>query len=146
MECRAIYTVRMLAAPEQKMVREQWLDYKLRTKERIFLQQLEDGFPSFRHYGLDLCDGTVVHFRGRLHYIHAEAWIQRTGYDAFARDGEICIADDVRFAFPDHIVRKRALSQVGGNFGGYHFLQNNCEHFVNWCTCGRRISRQVMMR
>ena len=36
--------------------------------------------------------------------------------------------------------------RAGCNFGGYNFLCNNCEHFVNWCACGRRISRQVMMR
>ena len=146
MPCQAIYTVRYLAPCEQKLVREHWQEYKLRTKERIFIQQLEDGFPTFRHYGIDLGDGTVVHFRGKMHYVHANAWIQRTGYEEFARNGEISIARDVEMRFPQEIIVRRALSQVGGNFGGYHFLSNNCEHFANWCACGKRISRQVMMR
>lgn len=146
MQCRAIYTVRTLEPAEQRLIREHWRDYKLRTGTRIFIQQLEDGFPTFRHYGIDLGDGTVVHFRGKLHYVHANAWIQRTDYDAFARDGEICTAKDVNMSFSNDLVAKRALSQVGGNFGGYHFLSNNCEHFANWCACGKRISRQVMMR
>lgn len=81
-----------------------------------------------------------------MHYVHANAWIQRTGYEEFARNGEISIARDVEMRFPQEIIVRRALSQVGGNFGGYHFLSNNCEHFANWCTCGKRISRQVMMR
>ena len=126
MTCRAIYTIRNLCPAEQRLIRETMLE----LKQRIFLQQLQDGFPTFRHYGLDLGDGTVVHFRGKLEYIHANAWIQRTS----------------RFAFPPEEVAQRALSQVGCNFGGYNFLCNNCEHFVNWCACGRRISRQVMMR
>ena len=142
MTCRAIYTVRRLTPAEQRLVRETLLD----GKQRIFLQQFEDGFPTFRHYGLDLGDGTVVHFRGKMEYIHANAWIQRTSCAAFCRGGVICPAYDVRFAFPQEEVARRALSQVGCNFGGYNFLCNNCEHFVNWCACGRRISRQVMMR
>ncbi len=146
MQCRAVYTVRVLAPSEQKLVREHWEEYKKRTKTRILIQQLEDGFPTFRHYGIDLGDGTIVHFRGKLHYIHANAWIQRTDYDGFAQGGAICCADDVRLAFTQDRIIDRALSQVGGDFGGYHFLSNNCEHFANWCACGKRISRQVLMR
>ena len=138
--------MRTLAPAEQKLVREHWEDYKRRTKTRIFIQQLEDGFPTFRHYGIDLGDGTIVHFRGKLHYIHANAWIQRTDYDAFAQNGQICTADDVQLAFSQERIMHRALSQVGSDFGGYHSLSNNCEHFTNWCACGRRISRQVLMR
>ena len=72
MTCRAIYTIRNLCPAEQRLIRETMLE----LKQRIFLQQLQDGFPTFRHYGLDLGDGTVVHFRGKLEYIHANAWIQ----------------------------------------------------------------------
>lgn len=146
MQCRAVYTVRVLTPTERKLVRDHWEEYKKRTKSRILIQQLEDGFPTFRHYGIDLGDGTIVHFRGKLHYIHANAWIQRTDYDGFAQGGQICYADDVRLAFSQDRIMDRALSQVGSDFGGYHFLCNNCEHFTNWCACGKRISRQVLMR
>lgn len=146
MQCRAVYTVRVLTPTERRLVRDHWEEYKKRTKSRILIQQLEDGFPTFRHYGIDLGDGTIVHFRGKLHYIHANAWIQRTDYDGFAQGGQICYADDVRLAFSQDRIMDRALSQVGSDFGGYHFLCNNCEHFTNWCACGKRISRQVLMR
>jgi hypothetical protein len=138
--------VRVLTPTERRLVRDHWEEYKKRTKSRILIQQLEDGFPTFRHYGIDLGDGTIVHFRGKLHYIHANAWIQRTDYDGFAQGGQICYADDVRLAFSQDRIMDRALSQVGSDFGGYHFLCNNCEHFTNWCACGKRISRQVLMR
>ena len=146
MQCRAIYTIRTLTRSEQKLIGAQWKEEKLQAKERILSQQLEDGFPTFRHYGIDLGDGTVVHFRGKVHYIHANAWVQRTSYEEFSHGGEICTATDVCMRFPEEMIVRRALSQVGGNFGGYHFLRNNCEHFTNWCACGKRISRQVMMR
>ena len=146
MQCRAVYTVRVLTPTERRLVRDHWEEYKKRTKSRILIQQLEDGFPTFRHYGIDLGDGTIVHFRGKLHYIHANAWIQRTDYDGFAQGGQICYADDVRLAFSQDRIMDRALSQVGSDFGGYHFLCNNCEHFTHWCACGKRISRQVLMR
>lgn len=146
MQCQAVYTIRRLVPSEQSVIREHWREYKLQTKERIISQQFEDGFPTFRHYGIALGDGTVVHFRGRMHYIQANAWVQRTDENAFAKGGEICLANDVCMTFPLEVVANRALSQVGGNFGGYHFFCNNCEHFVNWCACGKRISRQVMLR
>lgn len=146
MNCRAIYTVRHISPMERKLIRETLSDWKQQTMQRILLQQIEDGFLTFRHYGLELSDGSVIHFRGKLQDIHACAWIQRTSYDAFARGGAVCEACEVKFAYSPQITAHRALCQLGSDFGGYHFLWNNCEHFVNWCACGRRISRQVMMR
>ena len=142
MICRAVYTIRKVNPAEQRLIRETLQQ----AKQRILLQQLQDGFPTFRHYGIDLGDGTVVHFSGKMHHIHADAWVQRTSCAQFCRGGAVFPACEICFAFPPEEVARRALSQVGGNFGGYHFLCNNCEHFVNWCTCGRRISRQVMLR
>lgn len=37
---------------------------------------------------------------------------------------------------------KRALSAVGTKRGSYNLLSNNCEHFVNWCRCGKLVSHQ----
>ncbi len=146
MTCRAIYIVRHISPAEQNFIRETIADLEQSTMQRIVLQQFQDGFPTFRHYGIDLGDGTVVHFCGKKQDIHAGAWIQRTSCAQFSRGGTVCEACDVRFAFPPEVVACRALQQVGSRFGGYHVLWNNCEHFVNWCACGCRISRQVMMR
>ncbi len=150
MRCRAIYAIRYIDPVERQLVQETLREWKqglaASSLQRILPQQLEDGFPTFRHYGIDLCDGTVIHFRGKLRDIHSGAWVQRTSCAQFCRGDVVCEACDVRFRFPPEIVAQRALCQVGSNFGGYHFLWNNCEHFVNWCACGRRISRQVLLR
>ena len=142
MKCCAIYTIRHIQPAEQRLIQENLLG----SNYRILAQQFCDGFHTFRHYGLLLSDGSVVHFRGRREHIHINAWIQRTSLAEFCQGGRIYPACEVHFAFPPEEVARRALCQVGGNFGGYHFLRNNCEHFVNWCACGRRISRQVMLR
>lgn len=142
MNGRVVYTVHDIKPAERQEIE---LCMK-QSGHRIFWQQFCDGFPSFRHYGVDLGDGTVVHFRGKIQYIHADAWIQRTDRAEFCREGRMFAAPEVRYRFPPDEVAQRALKQVGCNFGGYHFMTNNCEHFANWCACGHRISRQVMFR
>ncbi|KAK3256644.1 hypothetical protein CYMTET_34227, partial [Cymbomonas tetramitiformis] len=37
----------------------------------------------------------------------------------------------------------RAFSALGGDFGGYHLIDNNCEHFVTWARYGIKRSAQV---
>ncbi|NLT96112.1 MAG: lecithin retinol acyltransferase family protein [Clostridia bacterium] len=137
-----IYVVRLLKKQEQNLA----LSYYKQYKHRIFWQQFEDGFPSYRHYGIDIGDGTVVHFRGDRFLIQKSAWIQRTSMKSFLGGGELYIEENVKYAFPRNEVVRRALSQVGSNFGGYNFIFNNCEHFAYWCATGRRISKQVMLR
>lgn len=137
-----IYIIREMKPAEHRLVAEQIKASHM----RIIWQQFADGFPSYRHYGVDIGDGTVVHFRGRRHYIQACASIQRTPIQAFGPCDKINIAREVCPTFPPDEIANRALSMVGTDFGGYNFLTNNCEHFANWCACGRRISQQVMFR
>lgn len=142
MRGRVIYVVHNLRAEEKELIAEVRKEWGL----RIFWQQFTDGFLSFRHYGVDMGDGTVVHFRGDRQCVQKTAWIQHTELTDFCCGACPCLAREVHYCFPPEIVAQRALAQVGNNFGGYHFLFNNCEHFANWCACDRRISRQVMMR
>ena len=118
----------------------------LRSGERILWQQFTDGWLSFRHYGVALDDGTVVHFCGDKECIQNEARIKRTSREEFCQGSCLHIAKEVCYRFSPELVAERALAQVGSNFGGYHVLLNNCEHFANWCACGKKISRQVMRR
>lgn len=136
-----IYVVRHLSKAEQRLVSLQLN----KVKKRIFLHQFIDGFPSYRHYGISLGDGTVAHFRGDRFLVQRTAWIQRTSLESFSQGDEICL-EDCEYAFSRDEVVRRALSQVGCNFGGYNFIFNNCEHFAYWCVTGRRISKQVLFR
>lgn len=137
-----IYAVRLLRKKEKELIFAQCKS----LKQRIIWQQFEDGFPSYRHYGIDVGDGTAIHFRGDLYLIQASAWIQRTSMRKFLGTSKLEVEKDVEYAFPREEVVLRALSQLGTNFGGYNFLFNNCEHFAYWCATGKRISKQVLLR
>lgn len=137
-----LYTIRELKPAEHRLVEEQIKA----SKQRIVWQQFFDGFPTYRHYGVDLGDGSIVHFRGDLNFIQVDAWIQQTGIREFAKANKVYKAKEVRACFTPEEVAERALSMLGSDFGGYHFLSNNCEHFATWCACNRRISQQVLFR
>lgn len=44
----------------------------------------------------------------------------------------------------EEIVR-RARSEIGTKLGTYNLLSNNCEHFANWCRCGKLVSHQKIL-
>ena len=44
---------------------------------------------------------------------------------------------------PDVISQNAAIQFNNQNFGTYDLITNNCEHFVTFCTFGKRFSYQV---
>lgn len=105
----------------------------------------------FSHHGIDIGDGTVVHWwsgdNGSKHPLNkvtrkANAQIRRSSLEDFC-DGQwssICVRG-YQQCFEAEIVVQRALSRVGEK--GYHLLWNNCEHFATWCKTGCQHSEQV---
>jgi hypothetical protein len=87
----------------------------------------------FTHHGIDIGDGTVVH------YLEGES-IMRTSKEFFARGQPIRVQEYAVADSPDVVV-KRALSRL--NERDYNIVFNNCEHFVTWCKTGRQQSDQV---
>ncbi|MFK8114858.1 MAG: lecithin retinol acyltransferase family protein [Rubripirellula sp.] len=105
------------------------------------------GVP-FQHHGIDLGDGTAVHFTDGNGGVagpgsdSSDFQIQHTSIELISRQGRdrlhvIAYQD----ALPADQVVERALSQVGRQ--GYHLLFDNCEHFACWCVIDRDESRQV---
>ena len=135
-----VYVVRSVKEKEREVL-ERFL-----INHRILWQQGADGLFTYRHYGILLSDGSMVHFTGTVDTIDLHAKIRRTSQEFFCQKGTLCLAKDVQCCFPSQIIAQRALSQVESCFGGYHFLRNNCEHFTNWCANGKKISKQVMLR
>jgi hypothetical protein len=87
----------------------------------------------FTHHGIDIGDGTVVH------YLEGEA-IMRTPKDFFAR-GQPIRVQEYAVSDPPEVVVQRALSRLHER--DYNIVFNNCEHFVTWCKTGRQQSDQV---
>jgi len=115
--------------------------------EHFFVWRQARGVP-FQHHGIDLGDGSVVHFTDGNHGVAGPGGnrknfeIQQTAIEAVTRGGRdrlhhVAHSDPL---CPEQ-VSQRAISQVGRR--GYHLLFDNCEHFAMWCIVGRDESRQV---
>ncbi|MCE2801904.1 MAG: lecithin retinol acyltransferase family protein [Planctomycetaceae bacterium] len=97
------------------------------------------GFIPYRHFGIDLGDGTVVHLasvRGDT----SQMEVQRVSMDVFA-DGKQISVEQVSQPLEDDQVIERALGAVGNTH--YHVALGNCEHFARLCKSGEHVSHQT---
>jgi len=117
-----------------------------KTPKTSWLDMLIIRCLSYKHYGVDLGDGTVVHFRCESILAMKEAKVMITSLEDFSRDGLIQIESSIVPVFtPDQIV-ERAFSRLEPGFDVYHPKYNNCEHFCTWCATGTRSSQQDLIR
>lgn len=115
--------------------------------DHFFVWRRHRGIP-FQHHGIDLGDGTVIHFTDGQQGIAgpggsaADFEIRRTPIEVVTREGqdEIHVIEHPRRLNADHVIR-RAERQVGRR--SYDLFFDNCEHFACWCVVGRSESRQV---
>ena len=79
------------------------------------------------HHGIDCGDGTVIHYEGF-------GRITKVSKSRFAEGRTIRIKNYPKNYSRDEIVRgtKKRLGE-----DRYDPYQNNCEHFVYWCTTGK---------
>jgi hypothetical protein len=86
------------------------------------------------HDGLQLPDGTIVHLTDT-------GGAQHCSYEAFAQGLPITIVREVNFDLYVRVMNnvRVALSEQRQ----YHFIDWNCERFVNWLTCEAPDSPQV---
>lgn len=101
------------------------------------------------HHGIDLGDGTVVHWSSGLPGyasfadIFTRKWaaqIRRTPFADFGDPDKVQVREYSTAFDADEVVR-RALSRVGEK--GYCLVGNNCEHLATWCKIGKHESEQV---
>jgi hypothetical protein len=94
----------------------------------------------YTHHGIDVGDGTVIHFSGEPGSSKVTACVCRIGLDDFAAGGEIQLMLYAKPLPSDEIVA-RAVSRLGEC--GYNLFNNNCEHFARWCVTAKHSSAQV---
>jgi hypothetical protein len=63
--------------------------------------------------------------------------------EEFLGGGKLKVDKVATLQFARDEVVKRAKTKLNGNFSGYSFFDNNCEHFAFWCGTAKRTSRQV---
>ena len=95
-------------------------------------------FGWYRHHGIDVGEGKVVHFGRGLHDLE-NAQIEVVPIQDFAQ-GKDVLPGKSEASFPPEAIRERALSRLGES--GYNLETNNCEHFANWCRNGVMSSPQ----
>jgi hypothetical protein len=100
------------------------------------------------HHGIDLGDGTVVHWTipaGETKRCAKDGYkqlaeIRRTSLAEFSGSQPVWVRQ-YSYCFDSETVVARALALVGRR--GYDLTDNNCEHFACWCKTGRHHSQQV---
>lgn len=96
----------------------------------------------YRHYGIDIGHGRVIHFQGDSFWSRHECRVIESSMEAFLKDGTLGFIHNVEYAFSRNEVVLRAMDAIGTDFGGYSIKGNNCEHFARWCVTGVRSAQQ----
>ncbi|MFK7770221.1 MAG: lecithin retinol acyltransferase family protein [Mariniblastus sp.] len=96
-------------------------------------------FGLYRHHGIACGEGTVIHF-GRGIFDLENAVVEQVDLVTFCQGREIVVVETKSTFTPEEIV-VRATQRIGAR--GYDLLDNNCEHFVNWCRSGESESHQA---
>ncbi|MBF0502821.1 MAG: lecithin retinol acyltransferase family protein [Candidatus Riflebacteria bacterium] len=95
---------------------------------------------AYTHHGIDMGDGTVIHFSGEIADLGNSAEIERVPSEQFANGGKIKVVEYAKKADADEICR-RAEKCLGEK--GYNPISNNCEHFAEECRTGEHVSDQA---
>jgi hypothetical protein len=94
----------------------------------------------YHHDGIDLGNGSVIHFAADPGGNKATACIRVDSYADFAGAGAITVRPYGPGFNPEETIA-RAESRLGEQ--GYDLVGNNCEHFARWCVTGDHTSEQV---
>ena len=110
------------------------------TREPPLGAHLATARDRYTHHGVYAGCGMVIHYAGL-----ATAWtagpVEEVGLGEFAKGRPVWIIDHLQVPYAPSGVVERARSRLGER--DYRVLTNNCEHFCNWCICGRSRSAQV---
>jgi Lecithin retinol acyltransferase len=115
--------------------------------DHLFYATRFSGIP-YQHHGVDMGDGSVIHLApvsGACLAFHDPSdrfCVRRDSRDDFAGGQDVKTVHHEAPLDPEQIA-ERAESFLGRS--GYNLLDNNCEHFANYCCTGVAESRQVDM-
>jgi len=94
----------------------------------------------YLHHGIYVGEGRVVHYAGLARGLFGGP-VEEVFLTQFARGRSIWMRWGRQPAFDPAEVVRRARSRVGEE--QYQILENNCEHFCEWCIHGQSRSYQV---
>jgi hypothetical protein len=94
----------------------------------------------FVHHGLYAGKGRVIHSPGFKSFLR-RGRVEEVSLEEFSQGHAWRIRNWPRTKAEGLARLQRARATLGE--GSYRFWSNNCEHFVEWCICGERRSRQI---
>jgi hypothetical protein len=94
---------------------------------------------AYRHHGIYVGGGRVIHYAGWISYRHG--LIEVTALGNFAGRHPIRVGRVPTESLHGEDIVRRARSRLGERC--YDVLENNCEHFCSWCQVGESRSSQV---
>jgi len=117
---------------------------RLRMGSIVYVGNYFAGIPTFRHYGVYIGGGNVIHFAAPdgQEIAFANAIIHETTLERFMNGRALRIDENVVNKFPSRVIARRARSRIGER--GYSLLMNNCEHFARWAATGNSVSYQAL--
>ena len=96
----------------------------------------------YRHHGIDLGDGYVIHFSGEPLYSKVPI-VEKVTMEEFQKGGELEIVRYSKNSEPFSSDETIARAEKKQGEGKYNLINNNCEHFASWCKNGKARSSQV---
>jgi hypothetical protein len=93
----------------------------------------------YRHHGIYIGNGRVIHYVRRIRY--PEGLIEEVSILEFSRGSAVRVGRQPDGASRGQNVVLRARSRLGER--RYDVVRNNCEHFCNWCQFGEHRSSQI---
>jgi hypothetical protein len=94
----------------------------------------------YTHHGIYIGDGNVIHYAGFSRSLHAGP-VEEVDVIEFAFGHPLHIVDHPQARYSAQQIVQRARSRLGER--AFDLLNNNCEHFCNWCISGHHRSEQV---
>ena len=94
----------------------------------------------YTHHGIYIGDGRVVHYAGSSRLLQ-NGPVEEVSIESFTHGRPLKLRRHRRSRFTGVEVVERARSRLDENL--YDMLNNNCEHFCEWCARDSSSSRQV---
>ncbi len=95
---------------------------------------------AYTHHGIYIGDGRVVHYAGSSCLLQSGP-VEEVSIESFTRGRPLKMRRHGMSPFTGVEVVERARSRLAEN--RYDVLNNNCEHFCEWCARDSSTSRQV---
>ena len=94
----------------------------------------------YTHHGIYIGRHKIIHYAGLCDGFKAGK-IEVTDFESFSQNQKTYIKSYLNPKYSALQIIKRAKSRLDED--EYNLLNNNYEHFVNWCIYGEHISQQV---